>query len=234
MNGTYTSNRLTNVIEQQFHTKSYIIPRFTKLDISYLKLIIRGGDIMITLRGFSVMATVVSYDSLWIILIIFNGTVPLVNISVVEGKPAELPCDITPPGEDTLHMVFWFKNEAGFFETPLRGVLISFFNPKLFVPIICIPTKSRNQSRQRVIATGDRKTYKFRLVVNVSTLKWSRHRIWDMVYETAELPPNLCIIYTEDVAFLQAHPKVTFAVIYHLEKYVQRSKLRRRFSSVFA
>ncbi|KAK1137666.1 hypothetical protein K0M31_002164 [Melipona bicolor] len=39
--------------------------------------------------------------------------VPLVNISVVEGKPAELPCDITPPGEDTLHMVFWFKNEAG-------------------------------------------------------------------------------------------------------------------------
>ncbi|XP_076758333.1 uncharacterized protein LOC143427758 isoform X4 [Xylocopa sonorina] len=40
--------------------------------------------------------------------------VPLVNISVVEGKPAELPCDITPPGEDnTLHMVFWFKDEAG-------------------------------------------------------------------------------------------------------------------------
>ncbi|KAF7391090.1 hypothetical protein HZH66_009570 [Vespula vulgaris] len=38
---------------------------------------------------------------------------PLVNISVVEGKPAELPCDITPPGEDTLHMVFWFKDEAG-------------------------------------------------------------------------------------------------------------------------
>ncbi|XP_076166295.1 kin of IRRE-like protein 1 isoform X4 [Ptiloglossa arizonensis] len=40
-------------------------------------------------------------------------SVPLVNISVVEGKPAELPCDITPPGEDTLHMVFWFKDEAG-------------------------------------------------------------------------------------------------------------------------
>ncbi|EGI63754.1 hypothetical protein G5I_07789 [Acromyrmex echinatior] len=39
--------------------------------------------------------------------------VPLVNISVVEGRPAELPCDITPPGEDTLHMVFWFKDEAG-------------------------------------------------------------------------------------------------------------------------
>ncbi|XP_076657187.1 hemicentin-1 isoform X2 [Halictus rubicundus] len=38
---------------------------------------------------------------------------PLVNISVVEGKPAELPCDITPPGADTLHMVFWFKDEAG-------------------------------------------------------------------------------------------------------------------------
>ncbi|KYN27166.1 hypothetical protein ALC57_03509 [Trachymyrmex cornetzi] len=40
-------------------------------------------------------------------------SVPLVNISVVEGRPAELPCDITPPGEDTLHMVFWFKDEAG-------------------------------------------------------------------------------------------------------------------------
>nr|XP_031846638.1 hemicentin-1-like [Nomia melanderi] len=40
-------------------------------------------------------------------------SVPLVNVSVVEGKPAELPCDITPPGEDTLHMVFWFKDEAG-------------------------------------------------------------------------------------------------------------------------
>lgn len=38
---------------------------------------------------------------------------PLVNISVVEGKSAELPCDITPPGEDTLHMVFWFRDEAG-------------------------------------------------------------------------------------------------------------------------
>lgn len=44
---------------------------------------------------------------------VFVSTVPLVNISVVEGKPAELPCDITPPGEDTLHMVFWFKDEAG-------------------------------------------------------------------------------------------------------------------------
>ncbi|KAL2713992.1 nephrin isoform X1 [Vespula squamosa] len=42
-----------------------------------------------------------------------GNPVPLVNISVVEGKPAELPCDITPPGEDTLHMVFWFKDEAG-------------------------------------------------------------------------------------------------------------------------
>ncbi|KYN36071.1 hypothetical protein ALC56_09608, partial [Trachymyrmex septentrionalis] len=40
-------------------------------------------------------------------------SVPLVNVSVVEGRPAELPCDITPPGEDTLHMVFWFKDEAG-------------------------------------------------------------------------------------------------------------------------
>lgn len=44
---------------------------------------------------------------------VFVFAVPLVNISVVEGKPAELPCDITPPGEDTLHMVFWFKDEAG-------------------------------------------------------------------------------------------------------------------------
>ncbi|PBC26581.1 Titin [Apis cerana cerana] len=40
-------------------------------------------------------------------------SLPLVNISVVEGKSAELPCDITPPGEDTLHMVFWFRDEAG-------------------------------------------------------------------------------------------------------------------------
>lgn len=40
-------------------------------------------------------------------------SVPLVNISVVEGRPAELPCDITAPGGDTLHMVFWFKDEAG-------------------------------------------------------------------------------------------------------------------------
>lgn len=40
-------------------------------------------------------------------------SVPLVNISVVEGRPVELPCDITPPGEDELHMVFWFKDEAG-------------------------------------------------------------------------------------------------------------------------
>ncbi|KAI4488253.1 hypothetical protein M0804_005101 [Polistes exclamans] len=42
-----------------------------------------------------------------------GNPVPLVNISVVEGKQVELPCDITPPGEDTLHMVFWFKDEAG-------------------------------------------------------------------------------------------------------------------------
>ncbi|OAD54440.1 hypothetical protein WN48_07805 [Eufriesea mexicana] len=47
------------------------------------------------------------------ILPVDRGALPLVNISVVEGKPAELPCDITPPGEDTLHMVFWFKDEAG-------------------------------------------------------------------------------------------------------------------------
>ncbi|XP_012345525.2 hemicentin-1-like [Apis florea] len=45
--------------------------------------------------------------------VVDEKSVPLVNISVVEGKSAELPCDITPPGEDTLHMVFWFRDEAG-------------------------------------------------------------------------------------------------------------------------
>ncbi|KAI4495605.1 hypothetical protein M0802_008617 [Mischocyttarus mexicanus] len=38
---------------------------------------------------------------------------PLVNVSVVEGKSVELPCDITPSGEDILQMIFWFKDEAG-------------------------------------------------------------------------------------------------------------------------
>ncbi|XP_058801892.1 B-cell receptor CD22-like, partial [Phymastichus coffea] len=39
-----------------------------------------------------------------------DSSVPLVNISVVEGRPVELPCNITAPVHDTLDMVFWFKD----------------------------------------------------------------------------------------------------------------------------
>ena len=38
---------------------------------------------------------------------------PLFNFSVVEGKSVELPCNISPPGFDTLDMVIWFKDESG-------------------------------------------------------------------------------------------------------------------------
>lgn len=40
--------------------------------------------------------------------------VPLLNISVVEGKAIELPCNTTAPVyDDTLDMVFWFKDGTG-------------------------------------------------------------------------------------------------------------------------
>ncbi|XP_012285422.1 nephrin [Orussus abietinus] len=39
--------------------------------------------------------------------------VPLVNVSAVEGATVELPCDISSGRNDTLSMVFWFKDEAG-------------------------------------------------------------------------------------------------------------------------
>ncbi|KAH0568291.1 hypothetical protein KQX54_020128 [Cotesia glomerata] len=45
------------------------------------------------------------------------NSVPLVNVSAVEGGAVELPCDITPIGYDALHMVMWFKGHAG--GTPL-------------------------------------------------------------------------------------------------------------------
>ncbi|XP_044593894.1 neural cell adhesion molecule 2-like isoform X1 [Cotesia glomerata] len=47
-------------------------------------------------------------------------SVPLVNVSAVEGGAVELPCDITPIGYDALHMVMWFKGHAG--GTPLYTV----------------------------------------------------------------------------------------------------------------
>ena len=50
-------------------------------------------------------------ESLHVVSIFF--LVPLVNISVVEGKGIELPCNITAPGHDTLDMVFWFKDAEG-------------------------------------------------------------------------------------------------------------------------
>ncbi|OXU16349.1 hypothetical protein TSAR_009554 [Trichomalopsis sarcophagae] len=42
-----------------------------------------------------------------------SSIIPLYNISVVEGKSIELPCNVTAPGHDTLDMVFWFKDSTG-------------------------------------------------------------------------------------------------------------------------
>lgn len=40
--------------------------------------------------------------------------VPAQEVQAVEGKTTTLPCDITPPGHDTLYMVFWFQQGSGY------------------------------------------------------------------------------------------------------------------------
>ena len=81
---------------------------------------------------------------------LFSFAVPLVNISVVEGKPAELPCDITPPGEDSLHMVFWFKNEAGvpLYTWVIRSLLLLVRN-KMVGELVNLRDRARLYRRMR-------------------------------------------------------------------------------------
>lgn len=40
-------------------------------------------------------------------------SVPLVDVTSVEGESVELSCDITAPKHDKLHMVLWYKNDDG-------------------------------------------------------------------------------------------------------------------------
>ena len=40
--------------------------------------------------------------------------VKLEKVSVLRGKTAELPCDITPPTLDSLYLVLWYKNDSDF------------------------------------------------------------------------------------------------------------------------
>lgn len=38
----------------------------------------------------------------------------LEKATVVVGRTAELPCDITPPPLDSLYLVLWYKNDSDF------------------------------------------------------------------------------------------------------------------------
>jgi hypothetical protein len=40
-------------------------------------------------------------------------SVRTVDIQAVEGMKAELPCDISSGHQDKVHMVFWFRDDAG-------------------------------------------------------------------------------------------------------------------------
>jgi hypothetical protein len=40
--------------------------------------------------------------------------VKLEKVSVLSGRTAELPCDITPPTLDSLYLVLWYKNNSDF------------------------------------------------------------------------------------------------------------------------
>lgn len=40
-------------------------------------------------------------------------SVRTVDVEAVEGKVAEFPCDINSGQHDKVHIVFWFKDDAG-------------------------------------------------------------------------------------------------------------------------
>lgn len=44
---------------------------------------------------------------------IFIFPVKTFDIQAVEGRIAELPCDVTSVDHDKVHMVFWFRDDAG-------------------------------------------------------------------------------------------------------------------------
>lgn len=58
---------------------------------------------------------------------------PVLNVSVVAGFKAHIPCDIDPPTKDTIIMVFWYKGEKDgepIYSVDARGRQIT--GPKLW------------------------------------------------------------------------------------------------------
>jgi hypothetical protein len=45
---------------------------------------------------------------------IYSSAVRLEKVSVLSGRTAELPCDISPPPLDSLYLVLWYKNNSDF------------------------------------------------------------------------------------------------------------------------
>ncbi|XP_046444783.1 hemicentin-1-like isoform X3 [Daphnia pulex] len=43
-----------------------------------------------------------------------DDSVKLEKVSILSGRTAELPCDITPPTLDSLYLVLWYKNNSDF------------------------------------------------------------------------------------------------------------------------
>ncbi|XP_057369209.1 synaptogenesis protein syg-2-like [Daphnia carinata] len=43
-----------------------------------------------------------------------DESIKLEKVSVLSGRTAELPCDITPPPLDSLYLVLWYKNDSDF------------------------------------------------------------------------------------------------------------------------
>ena len=50
----------------------------------------------------------------FIFLSLFLFAVRIEKASVVTGRTAELPCDISPPAMDSLYLVLWYKNDSDF------------------------------------------------------------------------------------------------------------------------
>ncbi|KAL0270292.1 UNVERIFIED_CONTAM: hypothetical protein PYX00_007754 [Menopon gallinae] len=43
----------------------------------------------------------------------FQRSLPVLVVWAVQGKDVELPCDVTPDGDDQVSMVLWFKDNVG-------------------------------------------------------------------------------------------------------------------------
>ncbi|KZS12973.1 putative Hemicentin-1 [Daphnia magna] len=43
-----------------------------------------------------------------------DESIQLEKVTVLSGKTAVLPCDITPPTLDSLYLVLWYKNDSDF------------------------------------------------------------------------------------------------------------------------